>query len=275
MTNKDGADIRKRLAPKQVEIDGEKYWVAEGDLLLDRDQLDEYIAQQDILRQQRDLRQQAREHGMAPAPTTSRTELVAVVQNGKLVRWKDGKVLSYAILRNTFADDREYREIRQAMEASTDAWQRTCGIKFRHRTSLDKSPTTRVEGVTFTVRKLDAGGRFIAAAFFPNDPPGRRRVVIDPSFFADDLGFDPVGVLRHELGHVLGFRHEHIRSEAPSACPDEDLGEDLPLGEYDPQSVMHYFCGGVGSSELSITEIDVAGAQRLYGLPLDSYVFVD
>jgi hypothetical protein len=30
-------------------------------------------------------------------------------------------------------------------------------------------------------------------------------VLIDPSFFADDLLFDRVGVLRHELGHTLAF----------------------------------------------------------------------
>ena len=64
--------------------------------------------------------------------------------------------------------------------------------------------------LVFTVRHVDAGGQFIAAAFFPTYPPLRRRVLIDPSYFADDLSFDRVGVLRHELGHVLGFRHEHI-----------------------------------------------------------------
>jgi hypothetical protein len=274
MTKQDAAAIRKRLKPKQVEIDGETYWIAEGDLLLDGDQLEEYARQQENLERQRALQEEATAFGMAPAPT-DRTELVAVAVAGKLVRWKDGKVLSYCILRNTFADEREYRAIRKAMDDATAAWEKTCGVKFRHRTSLDKSPTTKVEGVTFTVRKLDAGGRFIAAAFFPNDPPERRRVVIDPSFFADDLGFDPVGVLRHELGHVLGFRHEHIRTEAPATCPDEDLGEDRALGEYDPKSVMHYFCGNVGSRELLISEVDVAGAQRVYGLPLNQYMFVD
>jgi hypothetical protein len=275
VTNEDVEAIRKRLAPKRVEIDGEAYWVAEGDLLLDADQLEEYARQQGNLQRQRALRQEATDLGMAPAPTTTVAELVAVAAGGKLVRWKDGKVLSYCILRNTFADEREYRIVRQSMEDATGAWERTCGVKFQHRASLDSSPTTRVDGVTFTVRKLDAGGRFIAAAFFPNDPPERRRIVIDPSFYADDLGFDRVGVLRHELGHVLGFRHEHIRSEAPAACPDEDLGEDLPLGAYDPKSVMHYFCGAVGSRELQISEVDVAGAQRLYGLPLSAYTFVE
>jgi hypothetical protein len=38
---------------------------------------------------------------------------------------------------------------------------------------------------------------------------------------------------------------------------------------------MHYFCGGVGSRELAITELDQQGAQRLYGLALSSFQFVE
>ena len=275
MTKTDANTVKERLAPKRVEIDGEPFWVAEGDLLLDKDQVDEYARKQEMLARQRALRQEATALGMAPAPETMRAELVAVVAAGKLVRWRDGKTLSYCVLRNTFASAREHRAAANSMAEAVSAWERTCGIQFEYRKSLDRSPTTRVAGVTFTVRKIDARGRFIAAAFFPTDPVDRRRVLIDPSFFAKDVGFDRVGVLRHEIGHVLGFRHEHIRSEAPAACPDEDLGEDLPLGAYDPKSVMHYFCGGVGSRELLISEIDVAGAQRMYGLSLSEYLFID
>src|SRR5258705_182690 len=80
---------------------------------------------------------------------------------------------------------------------------------------VDGTPGVASEGALFTVRFLDVGGQFIAAAFSPNDPISRRRVVIDPSYFAAQPSFDPIGVLRHELGHVLGFRHEHIRQGAP------------------------------------------------------------
>jgi hypothetical protein len=140
------------------------------------------------------------------------------------------------------------------------------------------NPTTPANDIdpslVFTVRYLDAGGQFIAAAFFPTYPPARRRVLIDPSYFRPDLPFDPVGVLRHELGHVLGFRHEHIRSGAPSTCPEENTDEVVDLTAYDPKSVMHYFCGGVGSRDLRITDIDREGAQKLYGPPWESVTLV-
>jgi hypothetical protein len=80
-------------------------------------------------------------------------------------------------------------------------------------------------------------------------------------------------VLRHELGHVLGFRHELIRSGAPAVCPKEPLWDARPLTDYDPQSVMHYFCGGVGSSSLRITELDRVGAQQVYGPSLNNIHF--
>jgi len=265
--------IRRRLAPKQVEIDGETYWVAEGDLLLDADQLDIYIDQLNRKEQLRRMTGDADALGeVALAP--ARRELIGIVSGGRLVRWQDGLVLTYCVLKNTFASQKEYLLARRSVEQATQAWMDACGIEFRHVTEKDASPTTRVDDVVFTVRKIDAFGRFIASAFFPTDPPDRRRVLIDPSFFAKGLSFDRVGVLRHELGHVLGFRHEHISADAPAACPDEDLTDVKPLTGYDPRSVMHYFCGGVGSRELALTTVDLAGAQRVYGLPLSSFTFV-
>ena len=266
--------VKKRLAPKKVELEGETYWVAEGDQLLDEDQLQLYVDQLNIKEQQKKLRGEAAALGEQPIARRN-SELVAVTQNGKIVRWKEGKVLTYCVLKNTFGSNEEYLLARQSVAKATTAWSDVCGIEFRHEVAKDESPTTKVDDVVFTVRKIDSGGRFIAAAFFPNDPPAKRRVFLDPSFFADGGGFDKVGVLRHELGHVLGFRHEHIRSEAPASCFDEDLEDTSILTGYDPQSVMHYFCGGVGSLELLITEVDTVGSQQVYGLPFSSYQFVD
>jgi hypothetical protein len=161
------------------------------------------------------------------------------------------------------------------MLGATNAWENTCGIKFEHRAALDVTPGSSPAGALFAVREFNADGSFIAASFFPNDPPSRRRLLIDPSFFAKDLAFDPVGVLRHELGHILGFRHEHIRSGAPPDCPHESLDETKELTKkYDPRSVMHYFCGGVGSKELKITDLDREGSRLVYGPPLATVEFI-
>jgi hypothetical protein len=120
----------------------------------------------------------------------------------------------------------------------------------------------------------DAQGHYIAVAFLPYHPPSRRTIFIGPSFFSPNLGLNQVGVLRHELGHVLGFRHEHIRSGAPPVCPDEPLDHIIDLTKYDPRSVMHYFCGNVGSSE-TITELDRQGARLVYGPPDREVTYCD
>jgi hypothetical protein len=201
------------------------------------------------------------------------TELVGMTEGGRIIRWAPGVELTYAVLRQTFTigGDAGYDLTVENMHKAAADWEKTCGVRFVHQADQDASDSLRPPGALFVVREFNARGSFIASAFFPNDPHNRRRVLIDPSYYAPDLGFDPVGVLRHELGHVLGFRHEHIRSGKPPGCPDEDTYGTINLTDYDPTSVMHYFCGNLGSKSLAITEMDRTAAQKVYGLPLSAF----
>lgn len=66
----------------------------------------------------------------------------------------------------------------------------------------------------------------------------------------------------HELGHTLGFRHEHTRPEAGTCFEDNNW---RPLTPYDSASIMHYpQCNGT-SDDLSFTASDAAGVRALYG----------
>lgn len=268
-----------QLRLQKVEIDAETFYVAEGDTLLDSDQLFVYAQQREAFDRQKRAELTANSAGLGMArligvTTSGERGLMGVVQGGRIVRWPPGFKLTYTVLKPTFASAEHYDKVVAGMAASANAWGEACGVAFEHLDELDESRTVTPEGVLFTVRFLDAGGAFIASAFFPNDPPARRRVLIDPSFFSEDLTFDTTGVLRHELGHVLGFRHEHIRTGAPPDCPDEETTNTIDLTQYDPRSVMHYFCGELGSRTLEITELDKEGAQKVYGMPLDSFEFV-
>lgn len=267
----DSADLfatLKRKA-KTITVDEEDLYIVEGDLTLDEAELEMYALQRETLRQAQTLELTA----ITGQPQAA-VALVGTTQAGKIVRWSAGLKLTFCVLEGTFNGAQQYQTVRGAMINATKAWESVCGIEFEHNAALDSSPGTANPGVTFTVRGINAGGQFIASAFFPSDPASRRRVLIDPSYFDPNMGFNQTGVLRHELGHVLGFRHEHIRSGAPAGCPDEDMFGTINLGDYDPKSVMHYFCGGVGNSDLELTELDREGSQKVYGRPFDDFVLV-
>ncbi|MEQ1808666.1 MAG: matrixin family metalloprotease [Terricaulis sp.] len=265
--------LRLKSSLRRIEIDSETYYVAEGDTLLDEDQLAIYAMQREKADAARVAGGDASFAGLGSEKLgLMKHALIAITQGGKIVRWAPGQVLSYRVVQKSFPSKPQYDEVVAAMSEATSAWEATCGVEFEHRSDLDANDGVRPDGALFAVRHIDANGAFIASAFFPNEPSDRRRVLIDPSYFGS--GFDSVGVLRHEMGHVLGFRHEHIHSSAPPACEGEDDFDVKYLTQYDPSSVMHYFCGGVGSKELKITPVDREGAQQVYGPPLRSMSFV-
>ena len=117
----------------------------------------------------------------------------------------------------------------------------------------------------FDVRPVNVDGEYLARAFFPSDARSSRNVLIDAtSFELDPAGkLKLVGILRHELGHVLGWRHEHTRPESGACFEDNQF---QPITSYDRFSVMHYpQCNGGGDWSLTLTGMDKAGSACIYG----------
>jgi hypothetical protein len=111
---------------------------------------------------------------------------------------------------------------------------------------------------------------FVARSFFPNDGRADRSVLITPAAFPVYHARTFQGVLRHEIGHVLGFRHEHINALGGECDESVDHPRWRPLTSYDVPSVMHYrephgaHCFNSGLTDYTLTTHDHAGVRCLY-----------
>lgn len=154
-------------------------------------------------------------------------------------------------------------QLLHALGEATDAWSRRVGISFRQVSVTSCNSATA--DVIFDIRRATLGGAF-AAAFFPNAGRASRELLVDPSALSTMAGGrDLQGILTHELGHVLGARHEHIW--LTSACTGETAANARAVTPYDVDSVMHYpQCRPSGTGGYRPTEQDYAGMNMLYGM---------
>ena len=178
---------------------------------------------------------------------------VMVDQQGRPTFWPKGqRSLTYAIDRASFPNGAVDRATKAMAQAAHD-WEKacpTCGLTIR------EVPSGRA---TFTVRYQKQNVPYIAASFFPADAAWQRVLFIAAPFYT--MSEDPAGVLRHELGHVLGYRHEHIGGVP--GCGYED-SQWIAVTPYDPKSVMHYPCGGGGTLLMQLSPSDITGHKKIY-----------
>jgi len=166
--------------------------------------------------------------------------------------------LTYCVSSSSFGS--RYNTVVNAMASATATWQATANVKFVHSTASDSS-CSRTTGVVFNVRQV-SGQSYLARSFFPSSSRSSREVLIDSSSFGSISPYTLAGILRHELGHTLGFRHEHTRPEAGTCFEDNSW---RALTAYDAASVMHYpQCNGTNTGDLVLTSRDKTGARALY-----------
>ena len=181
---------------------------------------------------------------------------------GRDDRWSNSAKtnITYCVSRSSFGS--RYNTVVSAMNSATGAWEAASGVNFVHASQYDSSCNASQTGVVFDVRQTSGAG-YLARAFFPSSSRRSRNVIIDSSSFGNISPYSLTGILRHELGHTLGFRHEHTRPEA-GACFENNSWR--ALTSYDSASVMHYpQCNGSNRGDLVLTSRDKSGAAALYG----------
>jgi hypothetical protein len=217
---------------------GSGRYIIEGDLLISREEIESYL---------KGLK------SPKAVPAISE-ELVINIVGGKFdyLVDLDKRQLTYQFERTSFPSTQAYEFAWANFRKAADEWTAACpqcGITFTEAASPN----------AFVIRYENISSGPIAQAFFPSSVD--RTLRIFPSYFQPDMGFDPVGVLRHETGHILGYRHEHIQNIPGCATEGTDW---KPITPYTPNSVMHYFCGGKGSFDLSLRDTDVGGHRCVY-----------
>lgn len=198
------------------------------------------------------------------------TWLIVDAPQGNISKWDNvtKRNLTYCIS-TSFGE--KYDTVVAAMHDAAKAWSDASDVRFIHSSWLDPLCNENTTDVIFDVRPVDVNGQYLARAFFPRYERLQRNVLIDKSALNLSPGkLTLTGILRHELGHTLSFRHEQTRPEAGKCFEDKDW---KPLTSYDGFSVMHYpQCNGLGDWSLNLTEKDKIGSACLYG-PVPNAVF--
>jgi hypothetical protein len=193
----------------------------------------------------------------------AREPLIVNRVNGQDDKWSASQALNltYCISSSSFGS--RYTAMVNAMNSATGAWESASGntVNFVHASAQDTSCNNRNNNVVFNIRQVSTS-QYLARAFFPSSSRRSREILVSSSSFGNISPWTLTGVLRHELGHTIGFRHEHTRPEAGTCFEDNNW---RALTAYDSSSVMHYpQCNGTQTGDLVLTNLDKAGVAALY-----------
>ena len=193
------------------------------------------------------------------APRTMEEGLIVNTVGGVDDKWSSTQVRNLTYCVSTKFGSR-YADVVSAMASGSQLWEDASAADFVYVPSQDANCNTRNKNVLFSVEPVQTT-QYIARAFFPSTPKRSRNVLIDDSIWTSGA-WTPTNIVGHELGHTLGFRHEHTRPESGTCFEDNNW---RPLTPYDSSSIMHYpQCNG-SSDDLSMTATDRQGAAALYG----------
>ncbi|MBL0692157.1 discoidin domain-containing protein [Comamonas sp. JC664] len=177
--------------------------------------------------------------------------------------WFGSEKLNLTYCVSTGFGSSRYAQVVEAMARAANAWESAANVNFIHVPAQDSACDAANPNVVFDVRP-GSGMGYLARPFFPNTVRSYSNLIIDTSaFFESPSPHSLAGLLRHELGHVLGLRHEYTRPEDGSCTEDSNW---RTLTPFDADSVMNDpACTGGSTVDLQLTQRDRIGIRALYG----------
>ncbi|KAH7025219.1 uncharacterized protein B0I36DRAFT_332742 [Microdochium trichocladiopsis] len=141
---------------------------------------------------------------------------------GSIPRWQRGEEVRFAALRRGYPTSNHATFAAYKLNEAAKMWNDAkVGVTFKWVDELEKAAFVLAYGG-------DQGG-VLAKAFFPNSNDLNTLFVYQKAF---DTAISPyqTNIFLHELGHVLGLRHEFAAQE----------GGAVAFGSANPRSVMSY-----------------------------------
>ncbi|KAK6359930.1 hypothetical protein TWF696_001056 [Orbilia brochopaga] len=172
--------------------------------------------------------------------------------HGRISRYYAGVTISYYVGCDTFPTSEDAEYVAKCFKDATQAWD-AIPVKFERVSARDDA----FFSVLFSKHAPD--GSTPAKAFFPNSPPERRTVTVYSVAFAYRDAM--VNIFCHELGHVLGLRHEF------AAVSELDRPSVL-WGVVNPESVMNYYNNPL---EIAVHPLDILLLESFYSYDEEEY----
>ncbi|KAI1398593.1 hypothetical protein F4819DRAFT_24367 [Hypoxylon fuscum] len=168
-------------------------------------------------------------------------------------RWAPGSKIRYNVNYSSFPE-KEYGEYAAlCLDEAAEKWNRgSIGVVFEK--VEDHAPA--VFQLVYSTRQSDG---LLARSFMPRGAQEQQdRLYVYASAFDKEKGYynGMMNIFCHELGHILGLRHEFAKSS-----PKEQKAPSVQWGPANALSVMNYF---KNPGEMRIQETDYNEVRRFY-----------
>ncbi|KAG6983169.1 hypothetical protein FocnCong_v006352 [Fusarium oxysporum f. sp. conglutinans] len=173
----------------------------------------------------------------------------------EIPRWVPGSVIKYAAWKAGFESSKDAEHAAKHLKLAADEWNKAdVGVTFE----WVEDP----KDATFILAHGPRNPGVLASAFFPNHKDLNIMFVYADAFATKAWKNSMWKVFMHELGHVLGLRHEFALDE------DKNLPEGQRaklIGVLNQDSVMNY-----KPTAPELQKSDIISTRLFYGLRADS-----